>query len=435
MIATMQTTEGTRTRRRVVVDQRELARAIGHRIRAARIGAGLTQQALAGDRYTKAYISALELGNAKPSMAALDYLAPRLGTTPDRLLTDHAGRWTRVDADLHLAAGRHQEAADAYLDLADRAAEGVPRGELLLGAGEAYARMRDVVQAGPLLAEASSLLAKGGSAADRVRAQYWRSWVHMHLDDPEEARRLLIDVLEHGLKDAEDPDMEVRVRIALASVESSHGTPERARQYLEEARGDIDGLDLRRRAVFYDVLSIARRDAGDAEGAIRAGLEAITLYRAAEQLDDVASLEAQLAVAFVNIGNLGRAEELAAHARSAAEQRGDLVNLGHILDTQATIQLARGDATGALELAERSLALEAEAGVPGEQIGARLSRARALAALERLDEADAAWEEIAAEARELRSPHRRKVLLTAYADMLATRGRHAEAYEVMRETL
>src|SRR6187397_2162663 len=120
----------TRTRRRVVVDQRALAQAIGTRIRAARLAAHLTQQQLAGDRYTKAYISALELGRAKPSMAALDYLAPRLGTTPDSLLTDHASRWTRVDADLHLAAGRHAEAAEAYADLADGAADRVIRGEL-----------------------------------------------------------------------------------------------------------------------------------------------------------------------------------------------------------------------------------------------------------------------------------------------------------------
>src|SRR5215204_5266320 len=120
----------TQTRRRVVVDHSELAKAIGSRIRTARLAAGLTQQELAGDRYTKAYISALELGHAKPSMAALNYLAPRLGTTPDRLLTDHAGRWTRVDADLHLAAGRYPDAVVAYRDLADRTVEPVRRGEL-----------------------------------------------------------------------------------------------------------------------------------------------------------------------------------------------------------------------------------------------------------------------------------------------------------------
>ena len=61
-----------RTRRRVVVDDSPLAHAIGTRIRRARLAAGLTQQQLAGERYTKAYISALETGNAAPSMRSLD---------------------------------------------------------------------------------------------------------------------------------------------------------------------------------------------------------------------------------------------------------------------------------------------------------------------------------------------------------------------------
>src|SRR5829696_6572764 len=302
--AGMDSPQATRLRRRVVVDQRDLAEAIGGRIRAARLAAGLTQQALAGDRYTKAYISALELGHAKPSMAALDYLAPRLGTTPDRLLADEAGRWTRVDADLHLAAGRYPDAVVAYRDLADRTVEPVRRGELLLGAGEAAARLRDPVDAGSLLAEASALLEQGGRLADRVRARYWLAWVHMAHDDPGEARRLLLGLLDMDLAQAEDPDLEVRIRMALAAIENSHGSPERAALYLDEARAAVDGMDLRRRAVYFELLTRTRHAAGDAEGAIRAGLEAITLYRAAEQTLDVADLENELAMSFQEIGNL-----------------------------------------------------------------------------------------------------------------------------------
>ena len=424
-----------RSRRRVVVDQRALARSIGARIRAARLAAALTQQELAGDRYTKAYISALELGHAKPSMAALDYLAPRLGTTPDALLTDHASRWTRVDADLHLAAGRHAEAAEAYSDLAAAATDRVTRGELLLGAGEAYARMRDVVRAGPAIAAAVQLLGKGGSPADQIRAQYWQAWVHMHLNDPEEARRLLLDLLRGDLAIADDPDIEVRIRIALASIESDHGSPELGRQYLEEARDRVDGLDLRRRAVYYDVLTRSRLQAGDAEAAIRAGLEAITLYRAADQSADVAILENELAMVFTTLGNLDRAADLAATARSAAEGIGDRRLVGHILDTQAGIALRRGDAAEAETLADRSIAIEAEIGPAYEQIDARITRAKALAALGRTEDADAAWRDAADGARALASPFRRKRILSAYAEALAADGRHAEAYEVMREAL
>src|SRR6266496_6124231 len=104
-------------RRRVVVDDRPLAAAIGARIRAARRRAGLTQQALARSRYTKAYISALETGVAKPSMAALNYLAERLGMPASAFVSDSETVWSRLDADLRLASGDYAAALDAYEDL------------------------------------------------------------------------------------------------------------------------------------------------------------------------------------------------------------------------------------------------------------------------------------------------------------------------------
>ena len=103
----------TRQRRRVVVDDRPLALSIGARLRVARKRAGLTQQALAGDRYTKAYISALETGVAKPSMAALNYLSGRLGMPASSFISDTETAWTRLEADLRLAQGDFAGAARA----------------------------------------------------------------------------------------------------------------------------------------------------------------------------------------------------------------------------------------------------------------------------------------------------------------------------------
>ena len=65
------------TRSRAAED-RSIAIAVGGRIRSERKRQGLTQAALAGTRYTKAYISALENGLSKPSVAALSYIADRL---------------------------------------------------------------------------------------------------------------------------------------------------------------------------------------------------------------------------------------------------------------------------------------------------------------------------------------------------------------------
>jgi len=61
------------------IDDSPLARKIGDRLRKARLAAGLTQTQLAEPRYTKAYVSALENGLSRPSMAALTHFAGRLG--------------------------------------------------------------------------------------------------------------------------------------------------------------------------------------------------------------------------------------------------------------------------------------------------------------------------------------------------------------------
>src|SRR5918994_7064280 len=76
-----------RTKKRTshVEADRPLAVRIGARLRRARTQASLTQAQLAEGRYTKAYVSALEHGLVKPSMAALNFFADRLQIPIERL--------------------------------------------------------------------------------------------------------------------------------------------------------------------------------------------------------------------------------------------------------------------------------------------------------------------------------------------------------------
>ena len=59
---------------------------IGERVRTARIAAHLTQMELAGQEYSKSYLSAVERGRMTPSFHALGLLAERLGVTRSYLL-------------------------------------------------------------------------------------------------------------------------------------------------------------------------------------------------------------------------------------------------------------------------------------------------------------------------------------------------------------
>ena len=87
---------------------------MGERIRQARTRAGLTQAQLAEGRYTSAYISALERGLAKPSMASLTFLSERLGVSVRDLVAEEQPSASLLEADLLLASGQYNEALDRY---------------------------------------------------------------------------------------------------------------------------------------------------------------------------------------------------------------------------------------------------------------------------------------------------------------------------------
>src|SRR5213082_1864882 len=52
---------------------------LGERVRQLRVAAGLTQTDLAGERFSKEYISQIERGKTRPTAETIEWLAARLG--------------------------------------------------------------------------------------------------------------------------------------------------------------------------------------------------------------------------------------------------------------------------------------------------------------------------------------------------------------------
>src|SRR5438270_6185249 len=69
---------------------------VGERLRQLRIAAGLTQSELAGQRFSKEYVSQIERGKTRPTQDTIEWLAARLGTDPgylaSRVSSDERGR-------------------------------------------------------------------------------------------------------------------------------------------------------------------------------------------------------------------------------------------------------------------------------------------------------------------------------------------------------
>ena len=55
---------------------------LGERVRSLRVSAGLTQTQLAGERFSKEYISQIERGKTRPTDATVAWLAEQLGVDP-----------------------------------------------------------------------------------------------------------------------------------------------------------------------------------------------------------------------------------------------------------------------------------------------------------------------------------------------------------------
>ena len=426
-----------RTRKVIVVDNSHVARRVGERIRQARTRAALTQAQVAQGRYTAAYISALERGLAKPSMAALTFLSERLGVSVPDLVSEQRPTVGRLEADLLLASGDYQAALDRYDALLDETGgDRRIRGELLRGRAEALCRLDRGAEAIRPAAEAVELFDAIGAPADAAWARYWLAGAHYLTDSTVEAQGIYQQLLAEeraGLQVA--PDFRFRLLTQLANTEAWDGSPERALAYMEEARSLIGEISLRQRAAFLSGLSLHYRRAGDLEGSIRVGHESLALYHAADAEREEAGLEGNLAMTFLELGNTSKARTHLRRARSLAERHDDVRLLSEVIEEEARLALASGDEEGAIERAQAAVAAADAGGSYLAAVGAHRTLGRLALRRGVKAEAESSYARAVALLRKHRSGGQLRELLAEWAEMRSSWGDPTGANELYAEAL
>jgi transcriptional regulator with XRE-family HTH domain len=408
----------------------------GQRIREARIRAGLTQRKLAGERYTASYVSALEKGLTRASMAALQYLSERLGVPADYFIRDERPRWERLNADLLLAAEQWTDAIDAYTSLLEGDLPDLERALVRRGRAEGYCRVK---RPGDALADASAAyqaLIGAGRQADAAYAAYWLAYAHYRLDNLDEARALILQVLAEvraGL--SVQADFRLRLLVALANIEGAQGRHRQALAYLEEGRALADELDDRRRATFQFSLALSYSESGDHEAALRTGSAALVLYGVAAAAHELASLRNTLAMTHLELGSLARARTFAGQALKEAEQLGDDRLRSHALDTQARIALAARRTAQAVQLATEAVEVGRSVGYPRGEADGLLTRARTHRAAGDLARAESDFGSATALLRTEGSRSQLRAALRDWAALLVDQQRHAEAVTLLNEAI
>jgi transcriptional regulator with XRE-family HTH domain len=426
-----------RSRNVVVVDNSHVARRVGERIRQARTRAGLTQAALSKGRYTAAYISALERGLAKPSMAALTFLSERLGISIPDLVAEERPLVGRLEGDLLLASGQPQEALDRYDALLDAAGEDRRhRAELLRGRAEALCRLDRGADAIRPASEAAELFDSLGAPADAAWARYWLAGAHFLSDNSAEAHGIYQQLLAEeraGLHVA--PDFRFRLLTQLGNSEAWDGNPERALTYMEEARSLLGDISLRQRAAFLSGLALQYRYAGDLERSIRVGHESLALYHAADTERDQAVLENNMAMNYIDLGNVSRAEEHLGRARALAERHDDARLLSEITEAEARLAFRRDDLALAAERARAALAAADAGGSYLAAVGAHRILGRLAQRREDREEAERSFEAAARLLRTHKSRSHLRDLLAEWAELRSAWGDMSGANDLYAEAL
>jgi tetratricopeptide (TPR) repeat protein len=372
--------------------------AVGRRLKESRLKAGLSQRELAFPGCTAVYICRIEQGDRVPSLQVVRELSRRLGVDEDWLATGTA-RFDRGDvlleADLALRLDQSELAEHLYTQALEAATRPDERAGALAGLGQIDFHAGRVEDAIERLEEAQQLL--DADAIEHAAIAETLGRAYFMRGDQEAA----IAVLDHALEVA------------------SRGGDER-----EEAR-------------FAVLLANALIDSGDLTAA--RGLLGKTLSNVGQETDPI--LQARLYWSQSRLhsteGNHELAARYARRALAAIEMTEHVAYAARAHHLLAYVELERGNAEEALDLLDRGFPLvlrTADAQMHGLF---RLEKARALAKLDRSEEAASLAMEASRDLQELsKTDAGRAYAVTAEIfEGLGDRARALELYELAVEFL
>ena len=419
---------------------------LGERLRQLRVAASMTQTDLAGDRFSKEYVSQIERGKTRPTHETIDWLAQRLGVDAGFLANGvSADERGRVDAALAraealLEARRNDEALEEFESIrAAVLATGMQELESRALSGEATVRMRggEVREAIALL-ERARALCEGSSFSDIERADVlFRLGVARYkLNSIQTAIGLFDEALKLAER-SEIPSDQLR-----SNVLAWRSRCYRRRRDLEAAREDVEralelaeGLNDKRTAadVYFQASIIADRE-GHWVLARSYAERAKAVY---EELSDRGNLGRLLN----NLGGinflLGHPEEAVDFLKEAvriALEVGNDVEAAHAVNGIAQVHLRIGEIKRAEEQARYALELLGDRVDEIGEIGnAQLVLGRALLEQDRLDEADEAFQAGESAYDQLSSGSHRASAWVAQGDLAARRGDDRAAARLYRQ--
>jgi tetratricopeptide (TPR) repeat protein len=346
-------------------------------LREARLAAGISQAQLGAPYFTRAHVSAVELGKIRPAMRSLEHMAGKLDRPASYFLDDADLERVRGDRELEIAL------IAGLLTFAS-AAEALRRAEHLLDAGNLS--VREICRLRLHAGSALNLLQRGGDAigtltvAQRLageigdeplgRAAAYQLAVATRIAGNPRGAREMLEQLLRRVEAAKPPDqlLRLRVLITLGGSAQDLGEPQAATTYYQQALEWSSEIgDLARIAFIHQGLGNAYRALGDQDGAAGHYQRALSAAEIGRDLVGVLIMRNALAVIAADAGRTEAAYEHVARAIEIARVAGPAAFLAHCYTTRAEIALKASDPALARSSAEAAIAVVAERGADADR--------------------------------------------------------------------
>ena len=337
----------------------------------------MSQAELGAPYFTRAHVSAIELGKIRPAMRSLEHMAKKLNRPASYFLDDADVERARDERELELgsiaglltftSAPEALRRAEKLLDTENLTVRETCRLRLYAGSAlNLVHRGREAIRA---LTVAQRLAGEIGDEPLGRAADYQLAVATRIAGNPRGSREML-EALLRRIEHAKPPDqlLRLRVLITLGGCAQDLGEPQAATTYYQQALEWSSEIgDLARIAFIHQGLGNAYRALGDRDAAAGHYQKALASAEVGNDLVSVLIMRNALAVIAADAGRIEAAYEHVARAIEIARVSGPAAYLAHCYATRAEVALKAKDAALARASAEAAIGAVVEPGADADR--------------------------------------------------------------------
>ena len=380
----------TRTRQRRAAPDSPALRQLGQRLREARVAAGLSQAQLGSPYYTRAHVSAIELGKIRPAMKSLEHMAAKLGKAASYFLEDRQLEEQRGERAVAIARaqqltaeGKAAEAVKLLMPLLDQEQTRLERAGVLRALGRAYWEASLGAKSATVLQEALDIYQANGNTEmiARTRAQLGMA-LHLLMSYTEAAEHFSEALRAMARGELRDPVLKVHVLHNLGLTFFQRNEFSLALEHFERAESEgADIGDPKWLASLFAGMGMSFHQLKDYDAALAYLGKSEILFESIRNKSRVAQIRLQRGRSLLAMGHRAKAVDTLREAQRLARDADNPVLETRIAMNVGLAQVEGGAEEEGIECLRDAHSRAEALGDPALQVAAAVALARSIKAI------------------------------------------------------